>query len=56
MKTHPQVFKIAQAVNVPSEKSSLKRGMVLVVFTLLGGIVAVGFVLVWPLIENFRKG
>jgi len=26
--------------------------MMMVVFTLLGGIVAVGFVLVWPLIKN----
>jgi len=56
MKKHPQVFKIAQAENAPSEKSSPKCGMMMVVLMLLGGIVAVGFVLVWPLIENFNKG
>jgi len=50
------VFKIVQAVNVPSEKSSPKRAMMMVVFTLLGGIAAVGWIFVWPLIENFRNG
>jgi len=49
------VFKEVQAVNVPSERSEPKRGVMMVVFTLLGGIVAVGYVLISPLISSFRE-
>ena len=50
------IFKEVQPVNVPSEKSEPKRGMMVVIFALLGGIISVGWVFVWPLIEKFRNG
>ena len=46
------VFKEVQAVNVPSEKSEPKRGQMMIIFTLLGGIIAVGLVLFVPLIKE----
>ncbi|PWN07455.1 Wzz/FepE/Etk N-terminal domain-containing protein [Rhodohalobacter mucosus] len=46
------IFKEVQAVTVPSENSDPNRPMVLVVFTLLGGILAVGYVFISPLVSN----
>jgi uncharacterized protein involved in exopolysaccharide biosynthesis len=52
------VFKEVQAVNVPSEKSEPKRGQMVIIITVLGGILAVGFVLIFPafqkLINSFK--
>ena len=48
------IFKEVQAVNVPSNRSEPRRGFMLMIFTLLGGIAAVGVVLVWPLIEKLK--
>lgn len=50
------VFKEVQAVNVPSERSEPNRGQMLVIFTLLGGILAVGLVLIAPLLDTFKNG
>jgi uncharacterized protein involved in exopolysaccharide biosynthesis len=49
------IFKEVQAVNVPSERSEPKRGRMIVIFTLLGGIFAVGIVLISPFITNFKS-
>jgi capsule polysaccharide export protein KpsE/RkpR len=48
------VFSEVQAVNVPTRRSEPKRGQMMVIFTLLGGILAVGIVLVSPLINKFK--
>ena len=46
------IFKEVQAVNVPSERSEPKRGRMVIMFTLLGGIIATGLVLVMPLFQK----
>jgi len=55
MKEHSPAFKIIQAVNVPGDKSSPRRGIIVIVFTFLGGVAAVGWILIRRLNENFRK-
>jgi capsule polysaccharide export protein KpsE/RkpR len=46
------IFKEVQAVNVPSEKSEPKRAVMMVVFTLLGGIIAFVYIFLSPLVFN----
>jgi uncharacterized protein involved in exopolysaccharide biosynthesis len=48
------IFKEVQAVNVPSERSEPKRGRMMIIFTLLGGIFATGLVVVMPLIQKIQ--
>jgi uncharacterized protein involved in exopolysaccharide biosynthesis len=49
------IFSEVQPANVPTERSEPKRGMMVIVFTLLGGILSVGWVLIAPLLGTFRK-
>lgn len=46
------VFSELQAVNVPSEKSEPKRGQLVIIITLFGGIFAVGYVLLLPFVNK----
>ncbi len=48
------VFQVVQAVNVPSQRSEPKRFQILITFTLLGSILAVGFVLLLPILQRFK--
>ncbi|PKD44667.1 Wzz/FepE/Etk N-terminal domain-containing protein [Rhodohalobacter barkolensis] len=49
------IFSEVQPANVPTERSEPKRGMMVIVFTLLGGILSVGWVLIAPLLGTFRE-
>lgn len=49
------IFKVVQAVSVPSKHSEPNRPITVIVFTLLGGILAVGIVLLKPVFLNLRK-
>ncbi|WP_069133534.1 Wzz/FepE/Etk N-terminal domain-containing protein [Rhodohalobacter halophilus] len=49
------IFSEVQPANVPTERSEPKRGLMVIVFTLLGGILSVGWVLIAPLIGTFRE-
>jgi len=41
-------------VNVPTRRSEPKRGQLMIIFTLLGGILATGIVLILPFAEKIR--
>ncbi len=49
------IFKEVQAVNVPSERSEPRRAMILVAFTLFGGILSVGWVLLKSFVESIKE-
>jgi uncharacterized protein involved in exopolysaccharide biosynthesis len=49
------IFSEVQPANVPTERNEPKRGMMVIVFTLLGGILSVGWVLIAPLLGTFRE-
>jgi uncharacterized protein involved in exopolysaccharide biosynthesis len=48
------IFKEVQSVNVPSQRSEPKRGQMMMIFTLLGGILATGIVLILPFAEKVK--
>src|SRR6056297_387590 len=49
------IFSEVQPANVPTERSEPKRGMMVIIFTLLGGILSVGWVLIQPLIGTLKE-
>lgn len=49
------IFKVVQAVSVPSKRSEPNRPLTVVVFTLLGGILAIGIVLLRPVVGRMRE-
>lgn len=49
------IFSEVQPANVPTERSEPKRGMMVIIFTLLGGILSVGWVLIEPLIGTLKE-
>jgi uncharacterized protein involved in exopolysaccharide biosynthesis len=48
------IFKELQPAAVPALRSEPKRGLIVVIFTLLGGIISIGWVLISPAISKFR--
>jgi LPS O-antigen subunit length determinant protein (WzzB/FepE family) len=48
------IFKVVQAVSVPSKRSEPNRPITVIVFTLLGGILAIGIVLLKPVFGRVR--
>ncbi|QDH81251.1 exopolysaccharide biosynthesis protein [Echinicola soli] len=49
------VFSVIQPVTVPAEKSAPNRSLILVMFTILGVVVAIGLVFVGEFLTNIRK-
>lgn len=49
------VFKEVEPVSVPVEKSEPKRAMLMVIFTMLGGIYSIGHVFIKPFITKLKQ-
>lgn len=55
VKENTPVFTVIEPVSVPVDKSKPKRGLIIVVWVFLGGLVGVGVVFLKEFIEKFRK-
>ena len=49
------IFSEVQAVNVPTRRSEPRRGQLMVIYTLLGGILSIGYVLIVPVMNTFQQ-
>jgi len=49
------IFKVVQAVSVPSKRSEPNRPLTVIIFTMLGGILAIGIVLLRPVFGKMRE-
>lgn len=49
------IVKIMEPAYVPDKRSEPKRGMIVIIYTLLGGIISTGWVLLTPVMQTFKR-
>jgi uncharacterized protein involved in exopolysaccharide biosynthesis len=55
VKKDTPLFTVLKPVNIPIEKSAPKRFLILVVYSFLGLVISIGYVLVRPIVLNLKK-